>query len=150
MKKRKLLIGVVCLLVLVCFYTACMHYTGPYEVGIAWNFITGNLWLDDVAGFNVTPPWVLVARIDTRPVRVCITSSASAALNCRLVQFKPSAWEEFVEVQGWQYYWLSNRISFNFGYREEYRGVRDLMRGYAFSSKQYPFIEIKTEYEESN
>ncbi len=32
------------------------------------------------------------------------------------------------------------------GYDEEYRGVKDLMRGYTYSAKKYPFVEIIQEY----
>jgi hypothetical protein len=80
-------------------------------------------------------------------MRVCITS-ASRGFNCKLVQFVPSDYREFVAVQGFSYYWWANRISFNSGYSEEYRGMRDLMRGYTYSVKQYPFIKILEDYPE--
>lgn len=41
-----------------------------------------------------------------------------------------------------------NRFSFNGSYPEEYRGWRDVMRGYAYSTKRYPFIKILEEYKE--
>lgn len=125
-------------------YLACINYLEPTQVGVAWNWTSGELWLQDRGGFYVTPPWVMVSRIDTRPARVCVTS-ASRAFNCKLVQFNPSAYREFVAIEGFRYYWWANRVSFNFGYREEYRGVRDILRGYAYSVKRYSFVTILKE-----
>ena len=49
-----------------------------------------------------------------------------------LVSFDPNGWREFVNNEGFYYYWWSNRISFNMGYDDEYRGMKDLIRGYSF------------------
>ena len=127
------------------FYLAFVNYTEAYEVGIVRNFVTGELVLQDHGGFHISAPWVQVSRIDIRPARVCITSD-TRAFNCKLVQFEPSAYKEFVAVQGFQYYWLANRISLNFGYTEEYRGVKDILRGYAFGVQKYPFVTVLRDY----
>lgn len=143
---RVLTIATSCLVTCFIFYLACLNYVEPTEVGISWNYMTGDLQLQR-PGWHLTPPWVAVARIDTRPTRVCITS-ASRGFNCRLVQFEPSAYREFVAAQGFHYYWWANRISFNSGYNDEYRGMKDLLRGYAYSVKPYPFIKTLGEYEQ--
>ncbi len=127
-------------------YLAFVNHLEPTEVGISWNYVRGEMRLQ-APGWHITPPWVAVARIDTRPMRVCITS-AGRSFNCRLAQFVPSAYEEFTEVERFRYYWWANRISFNFGYHDEYRGMRDIIRGYAYSAKQYPFVVILREYKE--
>ena len=101
------------------------------------------------AGWYVHAPWVFVSTIDTRPQRVCISSSARAAMNCRLVQFNPDEYRSFIRTQGFGFYWWNNRLSFNTGHREEYRGFRDVLRGYAFSAQQYEFVTILEQYEES-
>jgi hypothetical protein len=101
--------------------------------------------LDKTPGWNITPPWVEVARVDTRPKRVCV-ESASRSFNCKLVEFNPAGWEEFVKTEGFHYYALYNFFSFNGGYREEYRGMKDILRGYAFGNKKYPFITVLREY----
>ena len=132
---------------LVLFYFTCINYIEPSEVGIARNHITGRMWLQDKGGIYLTWPWVWVARIDTRPMRVAVTT-AGKARSAKLVQFEQKHWESFVQTEGWRYYWWANRFSINFGYDEEYRGLRDIMRGYAYSTKQYPFIKILQEYEE--
>ena len=111
------------------FYLMCLHYTEVGQVGIMRNVVTGDMTLDS-PGWNVSPPWVLVSKVDTRPMRVCVTS-AGRGFNCKLVQFIPAEFEEFVAVEGFRYWWWANRLSFNWGYDEEYRGMRDLMRGYA-------------------
>jgi hypothetical protein len=149
MKKAGVSGGIGCVIFI--SYLAFVNYLEPYQVGVARNLVSGEVSLQnplkDRGGFYLTAPWVQVARIDTRPMRVCITSSARA-FNCKLVQFEPSAYKEFVAVQGFRYYWWANRISLNFGYTEEYRGVKDLLRGYAFGVKQYPFVTVLRDYVE--
>ena len=139
-------IGAIVLVLASCFYFLCFNHTRVYEAGIVWDFVTGELSIQEPNGgaYHVTAPWVRVAVIDTRPSRVCLTS-ATKAFNCKLVQFNWREYEEFVRVQGFHYYWLNNRVSFNIGYAEEYRGVRDMLRGYAFGSEHYKFITVLRE-----
>lgn len=122
------------------FYFADINYVNFHEVGMTWNPFTGELGLQ-TSGWYITPPWVIETSLDTRPQRVCITS-ATQSYNCRLVQFVPSEYKVLAQIQGFKYYWWANRISFNFGYQEEYRGFRDILRGYAYSTKSYPFIKV--------
>lgn len=127
-------------------YLAFFHYTEPTQVGIMRNLVTGELKLD-TPGWNVTSPWVSVAKLDTRPTRVCVTT-AGRGFNCKLIRFEPGAFKEFVATEGFYYYWWANRLSFNFGYDDEYRGARDLLRGYAYSVKRYPFVTVLRDYQE--
>lgn len=133
------------LTVVLLFYLGFTNYTEPTEVGIARNMISGEMWLQEGGGWHITPPWVWVTCIDTRPMRVALMS-AGRGYSAKLVQFKPGKWREFVATEGFRYYWWANRFSINLGYDEEYRGVRDIMRGYAYSAKPYPFIEVLAEY----
>jgi len=146
MKKLITFAGTICCL-LGLSYLVFVNHLEAYQIGIARNFVTGEVKLQDRGGYHFTAPWVQVARIDTRPFRVCITS-ATGAFNCKLVQFEPSAYKEFVAVQGFQYYWWANRISFNFGYTEEYRGVKDILRGYTYGVKKYQFVTVLRDYVE--
>lgn len=123
------------------FWVFCFHYTDTHEVGIGKNIFTGNLWLDDRAGPSITAPWTTVVIIDTRPMRVCVSSS-SRSFNCRLVEFNKVGWREFIETEGYRYYWWDNRFSFNSGYDEEYKGMKDLLRGYSFDTKKRGFIKV--------
>jgi hypothetical protein len=121
-------------------YLPLFHYTGQHEVGLKFNPFMGTVQAD-TPGFNFSAPWVAVAKLDTRPQRVCVTTVAKV-LVCKLVRFNPEGYSEFVKREGFRYYWLDNRISFNFGYAEEYRGVRDLLRGYAFEGTPQKFLEF--------
>ncbi len=123
----------------VCCYLFCFHYTEAYHLAIQRNYLTGETSVDVRAGMHLTAPWVKVVRIDKRPMRVCLTS-AGRGYNCKLVEFVPERWQEFLEVEGFRYYWWANRFSFNLGYPEEYRGLRDIMRGHAFGAQSYGFI----------
>ena len=128
------------------FYIGFVNHTEPTEIGIARNQVSGQMWIQEEGGIYITPPWVFVVVVDTRPVRVSVTSSGRG-YSAKLVQFDKREWKEFVEVEGWRYYWWSNRLSFNFGYDQEYRGIKDLMRGYAYGAKRYPFIVVLQEYQ---
>lgn len=128
------------------FYLPFVHYLDVHQAGIGWNWISGEVRLTNGGGFYLSPPWMMVSRIDKRPRRVCITST-TRAVNCKLVQFEPKAFHEFVKTEGFRYYWWSNRISFNWGYDEEYRGMHDVLRGYAYSVQKYPFLTVLREYD---
>lgn len=146
---RRVIVGLVGGITAVCLVLiTSLTFVEPYHVALTWNPVTGELGKRN-AGWFAHAPWNFVSTIDTRPQRVCITSGARAALNCRLVQFEPSHYREFIAAQGFGFYWWSNRISINTGHREEYRGMKDLLRGYAFSAQQYPFIHVLEEYQES-
>lgn len=133
-------------LVLLVFYFSCLNYVDWHEVGIVRNRVTGNLWLQTHGGWYLTAPWVSVARIDTRPMRVSVPS-AGHGYSSKLIQFDPVGWREFIQVEGFHYYWWANRFSLNLGYNEEYRGMRDIMRGHAYGTKKYSFIKVLTEYQ---
>ena len=137
--------GGLCCVILWWSYLFCVHYTEYGSIGIMQNFFTRDVALDH-PGWNFSAPWVRVARMDTRPTRVCVTT-ASRAFNCRLVQFNPSAFREFVTTEGFRYYWWDNRLSFNWGYDDEYRGTKDILRGYGYSAQTYPFITVLREYD---
>lgn len=123
-------------------YLAFFHYTNIHEVGVMRNIISGELTTDK-PGFHFSSPWVLVAKLDTRFQKVCATSHARV-MNCKMGRFIPENYQALVEREGFRYYWWDNRISFNFGYDEEYRGERDLIRGYTFTEEKVSFIETKT------
>lgn len=133
---------------LAAFYILFVNYLEPTEVGVARNWINGHLYLQ-TPGLHITPPWIWVNRIDTAPIKVSVSTS-SRGYNAKLVQFNTNYWKEFTLTEGWAYYWWYNRFSFNSGYSkdEEFRGFRDVMRGYAYSYKQYPFVTVLKEYEE--
>ena len=143
MKKYSIVfVGVVGLWLLL--RTFVLHYLDYQEVGITNNLITGEIGLLEEAGYNILPPWVLMSRVDTKPTRVCLTS-ASRAVNCKLVKFEAGEYKKFIHVEGFHLYWWYNRLSVNFGYDDEYRGMKDVLRGYAFARQKYSFItELKT------
>lgn len=139
MKKRVIFAATSLLFILGLFYILFLHHSEPTQASISLNYLNGELKLVPKAGWNISAPWVLVVKIDTRPMRVCVTSSGRG-IDCKLIQFDSKAYQEFIEVEGFRYYWWANRLSFNFGYKEEYRGLRDILRGHAFGTKKYSFI----------
>lgn len=121
-------------------YFPFFHYTSIHEVGVMKNMASGDLTRDE-PGFHLSAPWVLVTKIDTRPQRVCITSRARI-MRCKLGRFEAIYYKELVAREGFRYYWWDNRVSINFGYNEEYRGIRDLIRGYSFGDETAPFVQV--------
>lgn len=121
-------------------YLPFFHYTSAHEVGIMLNKVDGTIRLD-TTGFNISSPWTLVAKMEARPQRVCIESVAKV-LTCKLAVFVPEHFRELIQLEGFRYFWLDNRLSLNLGYKEEYRGSRDLIRGYAFSSSRQHFVQV--------
>jgi hypothetical protein len=144
---RLSLIGLLVLSPFLLFYIFFLNHLEPTEIGFARNWFTGEIKLQE-GGWHLTPPWVWVVSVDTRPMRVCVTTAGHGRSSAKLVQFKKEHWQEFVkDTEGWHYYWWYNRFSVNFGYDEEYRGFKDIMRGYAYSATKYPFIETLNEYQ---
>lgn len=130
---------------LLMFYFFCFHYNNVHEIGIRRNIITGELSLDKNPGMYISAPWVQVAKIDTRPQRLCIDCGCKN-MTCKLVIFNVDNWLDFVDREGFRYYWWSNRFSFNISHENEYRGMEDILRGYTFDdTEDYTFIEIEKE-----
>lgn len=128
-------------------YTPFFHHTDVGQVAIMHNIIDGSITTDTEPGFTVSAPWVLVSRIDIRPSQVCVEGAARVA-NCRLAKFVPEHLVEFIDREGFSYHWFANRLSFNFGHSQEYRGSRNYLRAYAFSNKSVPFVQVLDEYHE--
>lgn len=123
------------------FWLTCFHWTSYTEVGIRRNIITGEMSLDDRPGPELTWPWVCVSVIDTRPRRLCIECGCRN-MTCGLVEFNPAGWREFVRTEGFGYYWLTNRLSYNPAASREYRGMDYILMGYAFDTVPRKFINI--------
>jgi hypothetical protein len=120
------------------------HWTGIHQIAIKRNVFTGSIEIDTVAGIDFSSPWVQVSRIDTRPHRLCIDCECRA-LNCKLVEFRKEGWKDFVDREGFRYYWLDNRLSFNSGSKQEYRGMDWILRGYAYDEQSHSFLKITKE-----
>lgn len=146
MTRKLVLTGIATALGLFSFWMMFFHYAGVHQAPIVFNRISGEAVLG-TPGLHFTPPWVFVSKIDTRPQRVCVTSAART-MACKLARFVPSGYEELIRREGFRYYWWDNRISFNLGYPEEYRGIRDLVRGYAFGKSKQNFVEVLEDLEE--
>lgn len=121
------------------FWLFFIHINNVHHVSVSRNYITGEIALDSTKGIKISAPWVQVIKFDTRPFKVCIDCSC-ANINCRLIAFNPKGWKEFVSREGIQYYWFRNRLSFNLGQKQEYRGIKHVLRGYAYDG-EYSFIK---------
>lgn len=139
MKQNILITSIVATLVLFS-YLSLFHWTSVHEKTILRNIITGELTLDSTAGPGITAPWVQAVNMDTRPRRICV-ECACTNMTCVLVSFEPGGWRTLIEREGFRYFWWDNRFSFNFGHRQEYRGLDDLLKGYSMDGQEHPFIK---------
>ena len=139
MRNKILLTFAACLTVFL-FYLTCLNHVEPSQIGVAKNVVTRQYWKQG-PGWHFTWPWVLVSRVSCSPMRVSV-DSAGRGYHAKLVEFVPEQWEEFVRVEGWHYWWWYNRFSVNFGYQDEHRGLKDIVRGYAYCARKYPFIHV--------
>jgi len=135
MKRNSIIGGVITLLL----YFSLVYRTGYTEASIKKNIFTGEVTIDTTYGFNIEYPWVLVSHVPTNPRRMCIESKARIQ-HCKLIHFIPSRYMDFVEREGFRYYWFDNRISFNSGHKNEYRGIYDTFYGYTFTDEKVSFI----------
>ena len=139
--KKKIVIPIVAVLLFYCFF---LNYLSPNaEIGLVNNPFSEEVTIQEKGGWHITAPWVFVVRVNTKPVKVSVDSGGHI-YTAKLVQFDKKHWREFVELEGWRYYWWSNRFSFNL-FQEEHRGLRDIFRGYAFSPNKYLFLKEVSE-----
>lgn len=138
--KKKIIIISAALLLVATFYLSCVSYTDYKHVSISNNLITGEKILDTIPGITISYPWVQIVRLDKRPFRICVSSS-SKNMVCGLYSFDYRYWKDFIELEGIHYYWMYNRISYNSGHSDEYRGLVDILKGYVLDNKKYKFIK---------
>ena len=112
------------------FYIFCLNHVHINEIGVAYNAFNGKVDIQDNPGWHVTTPFVQVVTLSTLPHQVTIPSSA-VVINTKIVRFKKEGVGEFIRLQGFSY---SLSQSFD-----------NILMGYAFSGKEYPFLEIMQE-----
>lgn len=124
--KQRLKVTVLPLVVFVLWATLFDHVP-PSHIGVAYNSWSGQITVQQKPGWYVTSPLTFVMRIDTKPMRVTIITTANVIVS-KLVQFKQEGVNDFLQRQG-------------FGYMFPYR-QKLIMVGYAYSGKQYRFLGV--------
>lgn len=112
------------------FYLMCMNHVHINEIGVAYNSYDGKVTVQGNPGWYVTSPLVQVVNLNTLPHQVTIPSGA-VVINTKIVRFKPEGVEEFIRLQGFSYSLAQS--------------LDNILMGYAFSGKPYPFLEIMQE-----
>ena len=112
------------------FYTLCLNHIEVNEIGVTYNAWNGNVSVQDHPGWYTTSPFVKVVALSTLPHRVMIPSSA-VIINTKIVRFKKEGVHEFIRMQGFSY-----TLS---------QSLENILMGYAFSNKEYPFLEVMQE-----
>lgn len=120
------------------FRITFVTFIDNYEMGYAYNAITGELKALDKQGYCWSVPGIIrIHTIDLRPTQVCINAN-SRVLNCKLVQFDPAGWKTFVAWHGRADYDNQSGASGN---------LNQILMSYAYdgSGKTYPFLKILRE-----
>ena len=124
------IIGGVFLAGILGFYFACLNHVHINEIGVAYNAMNGSVAVQEHPGWYLTNPFVQVACFSTLPHQVTIPSKA-VVINTKIVRFKKEGVDEFIRLQGFSY---SLSESFD-----------NILMGYAFSGREYPFLEVMQE-----
>jgi len=122
------------------FWSSCLYFHDSWEISICKNELTGEVYIDTTKGLRFSPFWVRASNIDTRPQKLCIDCNC-ANINCKLIQFDYSYYQDFIKREKFCYYWWKNRISFNISQENEYRGIKFILRSYTFDNQKYKFIK---------
>ena len=112
------------------FYLFCVNHVHINEVGVAYNSLNGKISIQDDPGFYVTSPFTQVVTLSLLPHKVTIPSGA-VVINTKIVRFKKEGIPEFIRLQGFSY---SLSQSFD-----------NILMGYAFAGKEYPFLDVMQE-----
>lgn len=111
------------------YYFLCLNHVSINEIGVAYDSRNGSIAVQH-PGWHITHPLVRATTITLLPLRVDgpYQTSARGVINVKLVRFRPERIEDFIKTQGFQYMG---------GYCE-----KSIFAGYAFSGKEYSFLEI--------
>jgi hypothetical protein len=112
------------------FFLFCLNHVHINEIGVAYNSMNGKVLIQDSPGWYATSPFVQVVTLSTLAHQVSIPSGA-VVINTKIVRFKREGVEEFIRLQGFSYS-LSQSLD-------------NILMGYAFSGKEYPFLEVMQE-----
>jgi hypothetical protein len=116
-----------------------VEWNSPTNISIYKNIFSGEMGVYK-SGLHISPPWVITRKINLEPRRFCIQCDCRNS-TCNLIRFNPDGWKEFIDKEGFRFYWFSNRISFNQS-NITYRGLDNILYGYSFDSMEYGFIEV--------
>ena len=109
------------------FYVLCLNHVSVNEIGIAYNSRTGDLTIQNHAGWYITSPLVKTTTLSMLPQVVHIPSNARV-INTKIVRLKPEFILDFIKLQGFSYE-LNSCLNYT-------------LMGYAFSGQNYTFLEI--------
>lgn len=97
----KWVIGIsILLLTPILFKLLFVDFIDQHELGYKFDTRTGQISVLKEKGYIVSPPvLVKISTIDLRPFQVCINAN-SRVLNCKLIQFDPEGFDDFINWHG--------------------------------------------------
>ncbi len=112
------------------FWLLCLNHVSVNHIGIAYDSGNGTITIQKKPGWYLTSPMVRTTCLSTVPMKVTIPSEAQVIIS-KVVRFKPEGVDEYIRLQGFYYNMDSS--------------LNSVLLGYAFSGKDYPFLEIMQE-----
>lgn len=111
------------------YYLLFLNHVSINEIGIAYDSTTGEIHTQP-PGWHHTGFLTRATTISTLPFKVEISYQgyATRVLNVHLVRFVPEHIEDFIKMNGFEYYGNST--------------MSIVMMPYVFSGKSYPFLEV--------
>jgi len=135
MNSNKLLIvGGSVLALLLAFWLLFLNHVNINQVGVAYDSWDGKLAIQTNAGWYVTSPFTKVVCLSVLPEKVQLMTSANI-IAVKIVKLRQDKIVDFIKLQGFGYY-----INANFN---------NILMGYAFSGKNYDFLEIVQDSDEA-
>ena len=109
------------------FYIMCLNHVEVNELGVVYDSLNGEITTQDHPGWYFTGPFKKIAHLDLLPQTVHIPTDAKV-INTKIVRFKPEGIKQYIELHG-------------FGY-DLGQSLNSRLMGYAFSGKEWPFLEV--------
>lgn len=119
--------GALTLIGLIFFYLFFLNHIEFGEVGVARDNLKGQIWIQKQPGWYFTSFGTKVVTLKTVPIKVSLMTDANV-VSQKIVRLKEDKIIDYIELQGFYYGSGWNLASILFGY--------------AYSGKEYSFLEI--------
>lgn len=128
--KKYLLLSIPALMLL--FYILCLNHISFNDFGVSYNSISGELKIQERAGWYITSPFTQVSTFPKNAFIVSLNmNNNSTVINSKVIRLRPENFIDFIKREG-----------FHYAYGNDFKYF---MNNYAYSSTNWSFIEVLQE-----